>query len=157
MRGYFGIGMINHKTPANLGTLWRSAYCLGADFVFTVGARYRPQHSDTTNTPKQIPYWRFDSFEDFARHIPYDCQFVGVELAERARSLETFTHPPRAVYLLGPEDGNIPPRVLKRCVHVVKFDAKHCLNVAAAGTVVLYGRQTKGLASMRRPALEVAG
>ena len=29
MRGYFGIGIENGKTVANIGTLWRSAHNLG--------------------------------------------------------------------------------------------------------------------------------
>ena len=33
-RGFFGIGVENLKTKANLGTLWRSAINLGADFIF---------------------------------------------------------------------------------------------------------------------------
>jgi hypothetical protein len=35
VRGYFGIGIYHGKTEENIGTLWRSAYAYGADFVFT--------------------------------------------------------------------------------------------------------------------------
>lgn len=38
---YFGIGIFNAKTADNVGTLWRSAYQLGASFIFTVGERSR--------------------------------------------------------------------------------------------------------------------
>eukprot|EP01047_Picozoa_sp_COSAG01_P129466 COSAG01_NODE_58919_length_303_cov_0.759804_1_plen_52_part_10 len=35
--GFFGIGIVHGKSRANQGTLWRSAYQLGAAFTFTVG------------------------------------------------------------------------------------------------------------------------
>jgi tRNA(Leu) C34 or U34 (ribose-2'-O)-methylase TrmL len=142
-RGYCGIGIFRGKTEANVGTLWRSAFCLGADFIFTIGARYKKQSSDTAQAYRHIPLWEFADFEDFRNHIPYDCQLIGVELCEQAKSLERFTHPERAIYLLGPEDGSLPMAVIDLCQHIVKFSSSYCLNVASAGTVVLYDRQTK--------------
>lgn len=142
-RGYCGIGIEGAKTVANLGTLWRSAYTLGADFIFTIGDRYHPQASDTVKAYRHIPYFRYRDWEDFHDHIPYDCQLVGVELTASARRLETFVHPERAIYLLGPEDGGLSKRALDHCQHIVKFTSTYCLNVASAGTVVLYDRQTK--------------
>ena len=32
-RGYFGIGIYASKVSANIGTLWRSADLMGADFM----------------------------------------------------------------------------------------------------------------------------
>lgn len=142
-RGYFGIGVERSKNPANVGTLWRSAYCLGAAFIFTIGKRYPRQASDTTATWRHIPLLEYASVEDFAAHRPYDCQVVGVELAASAVALETFHHPVRAIYLLGPEDGSLSRAALAMCQSVVRFESAYCLNVAAAGTVVMYDRQTK--------------
>ena len=104
MRGYCGIGIYNGKTEVNVGTLWRSAYCFDADFIFTIGKRYKKQASDTVQAHRHIPLWHFDTFEDFHKHIPYDCQLVGVELCDGAKQLETFVHPERAIYILGQED-----------------------------------------------------
>ena len=143
-KGYCGIGIENPKTITNLGTLWRSAYCLGADFIFTIGDRYHYQHSDTVKAYRHIPYFRYDTIEDFLSHIPYDCQLVGVELLDIAVPLEKFSHPKRAIYLLGKEDGNLSNKAIEHCQHIVKFNSEHCLNVASAGTVVLYDRQLKG-------------
>lgn len=143
MRGYCGIGIINSKREMNLGALWRAACCLGADFIFTVGARYRHQCSDTTKAYKHIPYWRFGSFDDFKKHLPYDCILVGVEISDKARPLETFIHPERAIYLLGPEDGSLPDSIMEQCQHVVQFSSRFCMNVAVAGAIVLYDRQAK--------------
>lgn len=142
-RGYCGIGVENAKNIKNIGTLWRSAYCLGASFFFTIGSRYEYQSSDTTKTWKHLAYWRFRDWDDFHEHIPHDCQLVAVELVDNARPLETFTHPERAIYLLGPEDGGLSKNALVHAQHVVKFTSKLCLNVAAAGSVVLYDRRVK--------------
>jgi tRNA G18 (ribose-2'-O)-methylase SpoU len=144
-RGYFGVGIIDGKCSENVGTLWRSAANFGAAFIFTVGNRYKRQPTDTVATYRHVPYWRFDDWIDCHAHLPYDCQLIGVEIADRAISLETFTHPERAVYLLGPEDGSIPDDILAKCSHVLRIQSVFCLNVAVAGSVVMYDRQTKQL------------
>ena len=142
-RGYFGIGIERSKTEANVGTLWRSAFALGASFVFTIGKRYPRQSSDTTESWRHIPLLEYADVADLHQHIPYDCQVVGVELMPEAKPLETFAHPQRAIYILGPEDGSLSKAALDICQHVVQFDSAYCLNVAAAGTVVMYDRRAK--------------
>ena len=142
-RGYFGIGVERSKVAANVGTLWRSAYSLGASFIFTIGRRYPPQCTDVVKAWRHIPLLEYVDVEDFHRHIPYDCQVVGVEILPIAQALETFHHPQRAIYLLGPEDGSLSRAALDLCQAVVQFDSAYCLNVAAAGTVVLYDRRAK--------------
>ena len=143
MRGYYGIGIEHPKTIQNIGTLWRSAFCFGASFIFTIGDRYRKQCSDTLNTPKHIPYFRLDNIDQFKRFIPYDCIPVGIELFAESQSLETFSHPERAIYILGPEDGGISREMKNICKYLIKFKSLYCLNVASAGTVIMYDRQTK--------------
>jgi tRNA G18 (ribose-2'-O)-methylase SpoU len=143
MRGYCGIGIWNGKTEMNVGGLWRSAYCLGANFIFTIGNRYKKQASDTVKAYRHIPLWRFEDFADFRAHIPYDYQLVGVELLPQSKPLLSFSHPERAIYILGPEDGSLSTEIIDACQCLVKFDSRFCLNVASAGTVILYDRQTK--------------
>jgi tRNA (guanosine-2'-O-)-methyltransferase len=142
-RGYFGIGIENAKKGVNVGTLWRSAYCLGAAFIFTVGRRCPREASDTVKAWRHIPLLEYADTEDFLAHRPYDCELIGVELCEQAKPLETFRHPERAIYLLGPEDGSLSAVAQAACQSVVQFGSRYCLNVAAAGTVVMYDRQTK--------------
>jgi len=36
--GYFEIGILHPRNSANVGTLWRSAYQLGASGIFIIGA-----------------------------------------------------------------------------------------------------------------------
>jgi tRNA G18 (ribose-2'-O)-methylase SpoU len=143
MRGYCGIGIMAGKTEQNVGTLWRSANLLEASFIFTIGGRYRRQCSDTMQTPRHIPLWEFEDFESFCHSRPAGCGLVGIELDERARPLEGFCHPPRAIYLLGAEDVGLPSEVLECCESIVQLPGRHSLNVAVAGSIVLYDRLSK--------------
>lgn len=143
-RGFCGIGIYHGKTPANLGTLWRTAHIMGADFIYTIGARYRKQASDTTKAWRTLPLWHFDSFDDFHTAMPHDAQLVGVELDDTARMLDGFHHPERAMYLLGAEDHGLPPQVVERCARLVRLPGDMSMNVAVAGSIVLYDRCTKG-------------
>lgn len=144
MSGFYGIGIVNTKTPANIGTLWRSAHAFGASFIFTVGRRYSLQASDTVKAWRSIPLFDFEGIADLKRHIPYDTRLIGVEIDDRAASLPVFEHPRRAVYLLGAEDHGLSAEQLAACHCLVAIPgASRCLNVATAGTVVMYDRSTK--------------
>jgi tRNA G18 (ribose-2'-O)-methylase SpoU len=140
MRGYFEIGMFMNKIPENLGTLWRSAYQLGANGIFTIGHRYKKQSSDTLKTFRHIPLRQFEDFEQFYSSMPYDCLLVGVEMG--GKPLSSFTHPQRCLYLLGAEDYGLPKRILERCHRVVSLEAirTESYNVAVAGSLVMYNR-----------------
>ena len=143
MSGYFEIGIYNPKTADNVGTLWRSAYQLGASGIFTIGARYKKMASDTYKTPKQIPLRAYDTIEQFLEVRPHGALLVGVEMG--GEPLAQFKHPKNAVYLLGAEDHGLPPRVLEMCNHVVSLEAVRfaSYNVAVAGSLVMYNRQFK--------------
>jgi tRNA(Leu) C34 or U34 (ribose-2'-O)-methylase TrmL len=141
-RGYCGIGVYHPKTEANIGTLWRSAHAFGADFIFTVGPRYRRQASDTTNAANHVPLYEFVSLEDMEGHLPKGCQVVPVEVGG-ALDLKYIRHPERAVYLLGPEDGSIPAEYMAKKKLTVEIETAHCLNVATTGSIVLYDRAMK--------------
>lgn len=140
---YCGIGIMNHKTSHNIGTLWRSAYILGASYIFTIGKKYKKQTSDVLKTWARIPLFHYDDFEDFRKNLPYDCQLVGVELDEKAIPLHEFKHPKRAVYLLGAEDNGLPPKVLSECHHLIQLPGTNSLNVAVTGSIVLNDRVVK--------------
>ena len=141
--GYCGIGIFHGKNEENLGTLWRTAYNLSADFIFTIGRRYKKQCSDTAKSTKQIPLYHYNDWEDFLEHIPYGCQVTAVELNERANNLKTYIHPRQCIYLLGAEDYGIPERILDKCQDIVMVDSNLCMNVAITGGIVLYDRMNK--------------
>ncbi|MEN8886620.1 MAG: RNA methyltransferase [Winogradskyella sp.] len=137
---FFGIGIQNGKTPENLGALWRTAQNLGASFIFTIGNRYAKQASDTHNAVKSMPYFHYDNFDDFFNNLPKGARLVGVELTDTAEALETFHHPRRCVYLLGAEDNGLTNEAIEKSHFLVKFNSQLSLNVAIAGSIVMYDR-----------------
>lgn len=145
-RGYFAIGIYHGKTEVNVGTLWRSASLYGAAFVFTVGRRYKQQASDTPKTPLHTPLFHFATVDDLVEHLPWSCPLVGVELDERSKPLSGHSNNwERCAYLLGAEDHGLPPDVIQRCHSVLQIDcpAAASMNVAVAGSIVLYDRHVK--------------
>ncbi len=141
MRGYFGIGIVGGKTSANVALLMRSAYCFGASFVFTVGDRYRRMAPDTTATARHVPLFHYQDTADLLSHTPQGCARVAVEIREDAVDIGCFQHPERAIYLLGPEDNSLSEDVIAACESVIYIPTAFCLNVAIAGSVVLFHRQ----------------
>lgn len=142
-RGYFGIGILNPKTEENIGTLWRSAFIMGASFIFTIGKRYKKQASDTPQSWKHIPLYNYETFEEFYKTMPYDCRLVGIELDEKSIQIENYEHHERCIYLLGAEDNGLSKEAIDKCHELVILPGDICLNVSVAGSIVLYDRILK--------------
>jgi len=146
MSGYFEIGIFHGKYKQNIGTLWRSAYTFGASGIFTIGKRYKKQSSDTLKTWRQVPLRHYLTYEDFFEHIPYSAQLVCIELVNQGCLLSKFKHPKRAIYLLGAEDHGLPEHIWKQHFTVaIPTPYPFCLNVATAGSIILYDRYIKEL------------
>lgn len=139
-RGFFAIGIVKGVKWPNIGTLARSAYSMGASFMFTVGGRYQPQASDTPKSWRHMPIMEFGSVSDLVDHLPYGCPLVGVENSESALPLALYRHPMNACYLLGSEDNGLNKDDLALCHEVVILPGIHCLNVAVAGSIVMADR-----------------
>jgi tRNA G18 (ribose-2'-O)-methylase SpoU len=139
-RGYFGIGIWYPNHECNIGTLFRSAYAFGANFVYTIGRKYKRQSSDTCNATKYIPYYNWLTKEEFINGLPKDCRLVIIEIDKKARDLNRFIHPERCVYLLGSEGGNLPLDLINNNL-VVKINTNVCLNLSTCGSIVMYSRQ----------------
>jgi len=143
--GFFGIGIYHAKTAANFGTLWRSAYQLGASFLFTIGCRFKKYATDTTKSWTKIPMFQYPDFEHFAKTAPYCAPWIGIELSKQAVSLSTFSHPKRAVYILGAEDTGLPRSIKEACQSVVFIPTARyaSFNVSVAGSIVMHDRFSK--------------
>ena len=142
MRGFYGIGILQPNSETNCGTLLRSAFSFGANFVYTVGRKYSKQCSDTCKTPLHIPLFFYEDFGQLLKQRPKHSKIVGVELSKKAITLPQFYHPECAIYLLGNEGYGIPQCILDKCDYVVEIPSIRpvCLNVATAGTVLMYSR-----------------
>jgi len=141
-RGYFGIGIVNGKFDANVGQLLRSGACFGADFLFTVGQRFTKQATNKNQAERHIPLYEYKDIEDLLAHRPYMCQPICIELKPYSKELKTFTHPERAIYILGQEDGDLPDS-LCMLFPTIRIPTIYCLNVCVAGSIVMYDRIIK--------------
>lgn len=141
--GYFGIGVMQLQTEVNLGTLWRSAYILGASYIFTIDHKYRHQSSDVQRAWTKIPLYQYDSFDHFYNSIPHGCKLVGVEMDEKSTPIKEFSHPARAAYLLGNEAHGLRPAALDKCHEIISLPGTHSLNVSVAGSIVMFDRINK--------------
>lgn len=139
-RGYAAIGLFNPKTPANVGSVLRAAHCYGATLIAKTGSRYKKAPTDASAAYRHVPLIQTD---DLHLVIPYDCVPVAIELLENARPLTTYTHPERAFYVFGPEDGTLGKVVTDWCRDVIYIPTHHCMNLAATVNVVLYDRMAK--------------
>lgn len=139
---FFGIGVFRPKTHHNIGTLWRSAYLMGAQFIFIIDGKYNDQSSDTQKTWSKIPFFKYKDMDHFYSSLPHSTQLVGLEMSEKSESITNFAHPMRGAYLLGAEDNGLPQKVLDKCHHLVQLDVGS-LNVAVAGSIVMYDRISK--------------
>lgn len=70
---------------------------------------------------------------------------VAVENNPGFEQLPQFEHPMNAVYIFGPEDGDIPHGVLRKCHRFVTIPSEISLNLATAVSIILYDRRAKGI------------
>jgi tRNA(Leu) C34 or U34 (ribose-2'-O)-methylase TrmL len=155
--GYFGIGIIAPKTEQNVGTLWRSAYQLGASVLYTIGGRYKSSSTDTLNVPARIPLIELDDWNSFAEWAaPKAAVWVAIEMG--GTPLSQFKHPRIAIYILGSEDHGIPKNVLRGCREVVSLESEQygSYNVAVAGSLVMYDRMMKQKHAQKKDVCEAS-
>ncbi|MBQ4833371.1 RNA methyltransferase [Pseudoalteromonas sp. MMG010] len=137
------IGLINPKSPTNVGGVLRAAGCYDAKHVFFTGNRYlnaKKFHTDTKNAAEHIPLTVTTQLSDVT---PPGAKVVVIELIEGATPLPEFIHPENAFYIFGPEDGSVSKDILKWCDEVVYVPTIGCMNLAATCNVVLYDRLAK--------------
>lgn len=137
------VGLVNPKTPTNVGAIMRAAGCYQASGVRYTGERFgyaSRYHTDTNNVTGKVPLIHVD---DILAQLPEGMKVVCVELVEGATPLPEFVHPSHAIYIFGPEDGSIPQDVIDAADSVVYIPTIGCMNLAATVNVLLYDRLSK--------------
>ena len=138
------IGLINPKSPTNVGAIMRAAGCFSADSVYYTGQRYQRAakfNTDTKNVASTIPLTHVEQIHQAASA---GMSIICVDLIEGAIPLPNFTHPKNALYVFGPEDGTISQDIIDRADSVVYVPTIGCLNLAASVNVLFYDRLCKG-------------
>ncbi len=145
------VGLINPKSPDNVGSVMRAAGNYGVDAVYYTGTRYQralkfnsESNSTTPNTRRSISqHIALTGVHDLLKQVSVDMQIVCIEFAENAIALPDYQHPEMALYLFGPEDGNISQDIINKADAVVYVPTDGCMNLAATVNVVLYDRLAK--------------
>ncbi|MDO9084599.1 MAG: TrmH family RNA methyltransferase [Anaerolineaceae bacterium] len=137
---FFEIGIFAPIHNENIGTLWRSAFQLGAAGIFVIGKWRKSQASDTAKTRLEIPFRNYLNWENFLHHRPIGTKLIGIEIG--GEPLATFQHPAQGLYILGSEANGLPDYVQKKCDYIIHIEALRnaSYNVAVAGSIVMYLR-----------------
>ena len=141
------IGLINPKSPDNVGAVMRSAGNFRVDSVFYTGQRYplalqrNPAAPDMRRKLSQnIPISEVSCLIESA---PEDMKIVCVEFAENAIALPEYQHPQNAFYIFGPEDGSIDQTIIDKADDIIYVPTIGCMNLSASVIVLLYDRLLK--------------
>lgn len=137
------IGLVDPKSPTNVGAVLRAAGCYQADAVRYTGSRYdraARYQTDTHGAAERIPLERVAAMTE---ELPASIKLVCVELVEGATPLPLFEHPVDALYVFGPEDGTLEQSLIDQADAVVYVPTEGCMNLAASVNVVLYDRLAK--------------
>ncbi|SHE23775.1 TrmH family RNA methyltransferase [methanotrophic endosymbiont of Bathymodiolus puteoserpentis (Logatchev)] len=147
MKSKVSIGLVNPKSPDNVGSVMRAAGNYRVDRVFFTGERYLRAlefQVQAVNTGRQvgrgIPISKADCLLNEA---PENMKIVCIEFAENAISLPKYQHPEQALYIFGSEDGTISQDIIDKADAVVYVPTVGCMNLAATVNVVLYDRMAK--------------
>ncbi|MGH1410271.1 RNA methyltransferase [Aeromonas sp.] len=138
------VGLVNPKSPENVGSVMRAAGCYGVDEVYYTGNRFELARRFATDTKQMVEKIPLLGVDDLMAFIPQGCVPVVVDLIDGATPLPDYVHPERAFYIFGPEDGTLDPALYGAVKDVVYVPTKGCMNLAASVNVILYDRLAKG-------------
>ncbi|MCF6280855.1 MAG: RNA methyltransferase [Candidatus Polarisedimenticolaceae bacterium] len=137
------IGLVNPKTPMNVGAVMRAAGCYQVDAVFYTGQRFDRAAKFCTDTKEVGQQITLTGVATLLGPWPKKTAVVCVELVEGATPLPQFRHPESAIYIFGPEDGTIDQSLIDKADAVVYIPTIGCMNLAATVNVLLYDRLAK--------------
>jgi tRNA(Leu) C34 or U34 (ribose-2'-O)-methylase TrmL len=132
---HFSLAIIGGKYRENLGHIMRLALNFGASSIYLVGCKYTRQAADTLNTAHTIPVVECEEIPDIV-----GTQRVYLELSPDAVPLPEYSHPKRALYIIGPENGSLDVPHGFDCVEIQTVAS---MNQSQATAVLLYDRKAK--------------
>jgi tRNA(Leu) C34 or U34 (ribose-2'-O)-methylase TrmL len=140
--------LINPNFSHNVGAALRGCSCFDAKQLWWTGKRVqidlnsgeRLKREERMKGYKNVVWTNHDRPLD---QFPAGVVPVVVELLATSEPLTTFVHPENAVYIFGPEDGDVPVSIRTLAHRFVFIPSRHCLNLSAAVNVVLADRMMK--------------
>ena len=140
--------LCNPRYPHNVGAAVRAASCFGAHSILFTGSRVSLEPEKGYRLPREERMKGYKDVKLINDEYPFNRLEEGtipvaVEVRDNSEPLPLFTHPEKAVYVFGPEDGSIPQVYLRHCHRFLIIPSRHCLNLAAAIYLILYDRLVK--------------
>jgi len=141
------IGLINPKSPDNVGSVLRAAANYRVGKVFYTGDRYPraiERKARTVDMSRKISKdIGLNQVQCLMDTLTEGMQVVCVEFAVNAIPLPEYQHPENALYIFGPEDGSIEQEIIDLADAVVYVPTVGCMNLSASVNVLLYDRLLK--------------
>jgi len=141
------LGLVNPKSPDNVGSVLRAAGNYGVDKVFYTGVRYRraiERKARSVDMSRKVSKDVLITQQDCLLDVVTDnIKIVCVEFALNAIPLPEYEHPENALYIFGPEDGSIDQAIIDKADDVVYVPTIGCMNLSASVNVLLYDRLLK--------------
>lgn len=159
-----GVLLVNPKSPFNVGAVLRACAIFGVPILRWTGVRVRMDkmrrlpREERLKDYTGVDWYRHDLLEDALSQLTEKLVPVCVEVTNPER-LDTFEHPQEALYVFGPEDGDVPGVARAACHRFVRIPTltRTPLNLAAAVNVVLYDRHIKEWGHRSTAAEQAAG
>jgi tRNA(Leu) C34 or U34 (ribose-2'-O)-methylase TrmL len=145
--------LTNPKYPHNVGAALRACAAYETNQMTWTGDRV--PHPDKWPKKARLPREerikayqavRVEQYSDTVhalRHLQEDGYTPVCVEVQAAIELPYFIHPRRAVYVFGPEDGDVAKGIRHACHQFVTIPVVGCLNLAMTVNTVLYDRMVK--------------
>lgn len=142
----FAVAVWNLTKDHNVGSLVRTAHAAAATEVLLVGDRdWNVEAASTAELYTEIVF--LDGAKALLEHLGRQrWSLVAVELAPASVSMFEADYPERPCFLLGAERGGVPQQLMEAAaltVEIPQWGLVGCLNVAAAGSIVIYDHLSK--------------
>lgn len=140
--------LTNPKYPHNVAATLRAASCFDIKQVIFSGNRVSLDPNKKQRLPREERMKGYKEVDLIQNNYPFDLfnkdvTPIGIEVKPGSECLLEFEHPENAVYVFGPEDGNLNKVASKHCHRFVSIPTKHCTNLSAAVYIILYDRMIK--------------
>ncbi|MFL2665294.1 MAG: TrmH family RNA methyltransferase [Dehalococcoidia bacterium] len=143
-RGFACVGLSNPQDGVNIGHALRAALCFDARLVIIENPgkniNIKKLLTDPGKAYRHIPIITTKNILDI---IPTDCEIIGVELDPESIDIKKFSHPERACYIFGPENGSISKKILNKCDSIISIPTTISLNLGMTVNITMYDRLLK--------------
>jgi len=136
----------NLRSAFNVGSIFRTADCVGLEKVYLCGITAHPPNQKVNKTALgTVDFIAWEHAEDTLGLIrllkKQGVQVIGVETTSASIPFQEFEYPFPVCFVLGNEALGIPREILEMCDHLVEIPVrgfKNSLNVAVAAGIILY-------------------